>query len=387
MINKILLVALCMLTGGALNAQSLILKPTYLKCKIDSTTKNKIFVSLDTLFGQIKTGIIQPKLIYGKNEELSVSIFKSLSGIEGSKKDSSDDYYKKQLINMYPISANEYWISVGFIGYKNNEVPVLKNIINLIATNNNNHIKFSTPTEYLTKTWKSTVVGGVTYFYRNKININRATKFNDKNIEIATKLGLKPENLNFYLCNNYQEILQLLGYEYDMDSNGETREGYGVDSRSIFSVMNNEDFSHDIFHLYAAKLRGEKRQNSTTEEGLAYSWGNAYYTKTDGEMVFQNELVENLRRYLKGNPKASLLELFNNNTKVFNQLPPEVSVKSTIASLLCDEVERKKGVEGIKSLIKCGSGDDNFFKTVNKLIAINQTNFDKEVMKLIETYK
>ncbi len=69
------------------------------------------------------------------------------------------------------------------------------------------------------------------------------------------------------------------------------------------------------------------------------------------------------------------------------QLPPEISVKSTISSLLCEEVERKKGLFGIKSLIKCRRGDDHFFNTLNDLISINQTNFDTEVMKLINKYK
>lgn len=384
--TKNFLLILSVWTVGTINAQSLILKPTYLNCKTDSSTKSKIFTSLDTLFNQIKTGKINPSLIYKENAELSISTIKSFAGIEANKKDSISNFYKKQMINLYPISANEYWISLAFIGFKNNEIPILKNIINLIATNVDNNIVFSIPTKYLTKTWKTKVVGDITYFYRDNINIDRAKKFNNKNTEIANKLGLKPERLNFYMCNNYQEISQLLGYEYDMESNGKTRDGYGVISKTIFSIMNNEDFSHDIFHFYSAKIRGGIKRNSTTEEGIAYSWGNAYYTKADGEMIEQKELIHYLKSYLKENPKTSLLELFNKNTKIFNQLAPEISVKSTISSLLCDEVERKKGTDGIKELIKCGRGDDIFFKVLNDLIAINQTNFDVEVMKLVEQY-
>lgn len=385
--NRTLFIALYLLTAGTTVAQSQIFKPAYLRCRMDSTTKSRIFISLDTLFAQIKTGKLEPSLICKENSELSISTIKSFSGIEESKRDSNANFYKKQLINIYPISANEYWISIAFIGYKNSEGPILKNILSLIATNVDNHVEFSIPTKYLTKTWKTTVVGDITYFYREKINLIRAKKFNDKNIDIATKLGLKPEKLNFYLCNNYQEILQLLGYEYDMDSNGKTRDGYGVDSKTIFSVMNNEDFSHDIFHFYSAKIRGDVKRNSTTEEGIAYSWGNAYYTKADGEMVYQKELIQNLRVYLKENPKTSLLELFNKNTRIFDKLPPEIAVKSSISSLLCDEVERKKGIEGVKALIKCGRGDENFFRVLNDLITINQANFDTEVMKLIEQYR
>ncbi|MCX6270947.1 MAG: hypothetical protein NTU44_06955 [Bacteroidetes bacterium] len=387
MSNKILFLIFYLLTIGTTNAQTSIFKPNLLKYEMDSLTKTKILTSLDSLFSQIKRGKIDDNLINKDNSELSISTFKSFSGIEENKQDSIPDFYKKQLLNIYQISTNQFWITLAFIGNKNIETPILKNIINLVVTNTANNITFSIPAKYLTNTWNRKTVGNVTYIFRSKINLDRATLFNAKNTRIATKLGLQPEKLNFYLCNNYQEILQLLGYEYDLDANGQTRDGYGVDANTIFSIMNNEDFSHDIFHYYSAKIRGDIKRNRTVEEGIAYSWGNAYYTKANGEMVEQKELLQELRNYLKANTKTSLLEIFNNDTKIFSNLPAEISVKSTIASLLCDEVERKKGLEGIITLIKCGRGDDNFFKTLNDLTSINQNNFDIQVMKLIEQKK
>lgn len=385
--NKPLLFILSLLTVAITNAQSLIFKPTHLKYELDSSTKSKIVASLDTLFSQIKSGKIKEALINKDNGELNMSTMKSFVGIEENKKDSIPDFYKKQLINIYPISTNEFWITLAYIGEENNKPPILQNIINLIATNTNNNIVFSIPIKYLTKTWKTEMVGNITYFFKDRINIGRAVKFNAKNAIIANKLGLQPEKMNFYLCNNYQEILQLLGYQYDAESNGKTREGLGVDAGNIFSIMNNEDFSHDVFHYYSSKIRGDIKRNRTVEEGIAYSWGNAYYTKANGEMIEQKELVQDLKRYLKTNPTTSLFELFTQDTKIFDRMPSEISVKSTISSLLCDEVERKKGVNGIKTLIKSGVGDKNFFKTLNDLLSINQTNFNTEVMRLIKQYK
>ena len=83
-----------------------------------------------------------------------------------------------------------------------------------------------------------------------------------------------------------------------------------------------------------------------------------------------------MKNYLKENPTISLFQLFSKDPKILNSIAPEVSIKSAIASLLCDEVERKKGIEGIKELIMCGRGDVVFFETLNKLVAISQTNFD-----------
>jgi len=372
---------------GTANAQTSIYQPNYLYSEIDSVTKNKIFTSLDTLFSQIERGKISESIISKDNSALSISTMQSFAGMEASQKDSIDNFYKKQLINLYPISANKFWVSIAFIGSKDNEPSILKNIINLIATNTNGNITFSIPLNYLTKEWKTKAVGNITYFFRGKINLERAANFNEKNTKIAASLELQPEKLNFYLCNNYQEILQLLGYEYDAELNGKTRDGYGVDSKTIFSIMGNEDFSHDVFHFYSDKIRGDIKRNRTVEEGIGYSWANAYYTNTNGEMIEQKELIQELKKYLNTNPKASLLELFNNDTKIFSHLPPEISVKSTISSLLCDYVKSKNGVDGIKALIKCGSGDNNFFKALNDLVSINQTNFDTEAIKLLENYK
>jgi hypothetical protein len=59
-------------------------------------------------------------------------------------------------------------------------------------------------------------------------------------------------------------------------------------------------------------------------------------------------------------------------------------VKSVISGVICDEVERKKGIEGIKQLIDCGYGDENFFKCIDELVQINRDNFSKKVTALIE---
>ena len=382
--NRIVLFfILCLSTFGKTFGQT-IYKPTYLNYQLDSSVKASILTSLDTLFSQLKNNKLDT-LLLGKGSG-DFNVLKSFKGIEDNKKDSIENFYKKQLINIYPISTNQHWISLAFIGLKNNEPPILKAILNLVATNNSDKITFSIPLSILTKTWKSKEIGNVTYFFRDKINLERAKKFDEKNKIIATKLGLIPEKFKFYMCNNYQEISQLLGYEYDLENNGMTRDGYGVDNNMIFSTMNNEDFSHDLFHYYSDKFRQQKG-NRTVEEGIAYSWGNAYYTSSNGEMIEQKELLSSLKLYLKVNPTISVFQLFSKDTKIFNNIATEISVKSTISSLLCDEVEKQKGIDGVKALIKCGRGDDNFFKTLDSLISINKINFDERVVKLIADYR
>jgi len=367
-------------------AQPIIAKPNLLVLDIDPKNKENLLNSIDKLFKEIDNNKLDSTLINTNNRNLTIDILNSLKDNENTEKDSIKNFYKRQLINLYPISTTAYFLSIAYIGCKPAETPVLKTIFNIIATNENGRFVFSIPTNYLTKTWATKQVGNITYHFADNINLKNAKIFDQKNIIIATKFGLKPEKFNFYLCDNYQEVLHLLGYEYDMESNGKTRSGYGVTANTIFSVMHNEDFSHDLFHYYSVKIRTNTR-NWYAEEGFAYCWGNAYWTKLNGETITQNELIIELKKYLKSNPQTSLLELFDKRPKVFNYLSDEIGLNKILSSLICKEVEDKKGIEGVKELLNCGSGADNFFKSTDKLVHINRGNFDIEVLKLVEKYK
>lgn len=386
--GKVLTSAFLFLTATIIivQGQSVISKPNFLNIDADSITKENLLKSIENLFVSIDNGKLDSTLINHENRKLTNSILISLKGNEDNEKDSIKKFYKRQLINLYPISSTEYFISIAYIGSKYTEQPIVKTIFNLIAKNENGNIVFSLPTKYLTKNWKTKKVGNTTYFFPDKINIANAKLFDKKNIIIATKFGLTPEKFEFYLCNNYQEIILLLGYEYDVESNGETRNGYGVTANTIFSVMHNEDFSHDLFHYYSEKIRTNKR-NWYAEEGFAYCWGNAYWNKPNGEIITQSELVAELQHYLKSHPTTSLLELFDKRPNVFIYLSAEISLKKILSGLICNEVEIKTGITGVKELLNCGRGMDNFFKVTDKLIQINRTNFDIEVMKLIKSYK
>jgi hypothetical protein len=348
--------------------------------QIAAETQSKILNALDTLLNHIGQGKAGTGETDPAGGALSLSVFSSIKGIQNL--GSTPNFYKPELINLYAVANDRYFISVAFINGSAAENP-LRAIINFVAAIHNDHVQFAIPLYELTRTWQIAKAGNVTYHYPDHINLARAKKFNQTNTRIAVKLRLAPEKLDFYLCDNYQEILRLLGYEYDSASAGKTDEGYGVDEGTIFSIRHNEDFSHDAFHYYAAKVRTTER-NSAAEEGIAYSWGNAYYTDEQGEMITQKQLVSQLKQYLAQHAGASLLELFTKSPPIF---PFRTKVRSLISSLVTDEVERRKGIQGVKALINCGKGDECYFSVVNSMIGINPGNFDAEVGRLLVVYR
>jgi len=232
-----------------------------------------LFNALDTLLAHANQRKVMPNETNPSGSAISLNIFNSLGGIENNKKENNAHYYKPRVINLYPLTENHYMIAVAFLGSSGNDVS-LRAVINLTATLNNGSFTFAIPLSFYTRNWKTKQVGLITYHYQENINVQRAEKFDRNNKRIASKLGLQPEKFDFYLSDNYQGILHLLGYEFDSESTGNTTEGYGPDFGNIFSIMHNEDFSHDVFHYYAAKIRKHER-NGAAEEGVAYSWGNA----------------------------------------------------------------------------------------------------------------
>jgi hypothetical protein len=385
--NKYILSALTLLILLGQHSQGQILRPGFLKFEIDSTSRERILTAMDSLFSGIKENKIDSSVLVGENQGLTIDLLQSLPGLENNRKDSIKGFYKKQLINLYSVAPDTYILTLAYLGNKVNEQPVLRAIINLLVFKQGEKILFSTPLKYRTENYKRKLVGNSSFLFIDSIDLIRAEIFDRKNTIIAQKLGLKVEKMTVYMCNNYQEVLYLLGYEYLQNANGTINNGYGPSDNTILTVRHNEDFSHDLFHSYTEKLRGSIKFNPIVEEGIAYSWGSAFYAKANGDMIYQKELVQDLKKYLRENPQTDLLELFNKNPTIFVDLPVQVKVRSVIASLLCDEVEKQKGNEGIRILIKCGPGEDDFFNSLNQLIGINKANFDLELAKLLANYR
>lgn len=388
MLKKILTFQLFLIISSTV-AQDIIVKPEDVKYPMDSITKMNFNQTLESFFKDIGQGTVNPDYLTAKRSALTTSILEEIVSYETSKDSTTVKIQDKQLINIIPVSDDAYSFSIIYTNQNENSLPTILYILNLIATDTNGKITFSIPIDYETRYWKTEEIGNVTYHFRDKINKERAEAFNEKNTKIASKLGLEPENLDLYMCDNYQEFLSLMGMSYFSKVNGQYRDGYGVDAKTIFSVMNNEDFSHDMFHYYSGQIHERKNRNWITEEGIAYSWGNAYYTDKDGEMISHKRLIDELKVYLSKNPNTELFELFSNNVKIYDHIAPEISVRSTISGLIANEIEKQKGMEGIFKLINAGSQDrlKNYLKATNELIGINQKNFNSKVGKLIKDYK
>ena len=292
-----------------------------------------------------------------------------------TREDQPESYLPHQLINFYPLEKGRYWVTVAC-----SDSTSLLQLRTFVASGDSIHVTLASPLAYLTRNWHTAQIGHITYYYPDTINLGRARAFDKNNETIAQKLGLTPENFDFYLTGNYQQILTLQGYQFDAFRAGRTRDGSFTGDHQFFAIQHNEDFSHDLIHYYVSKIRTSAR-NSAAEEGLAYYWGNAYYTDSTGNMIDYPAQLAALRSYLDAHPDTWLVWFFNHNTKPF--ATPELSARSILSARLFELIETTKGIAGVKTLINCGPGDDNYFKVVEKLTGINLTNFDDALRTLL----
>ncbi|MDR1259712.1 MAG: hypothetical protein LBK65_10645 [Tannerellaceae bacterium] len=337
----------------------------------------RIISSLDSLLSSIDRGELDTTLVDRDNYEFNKSFFAWLQGIED--KDTIRHYYQGQLINLYPVAPSQYALMIAWL---NGNEP--GGIFTFIAGEYDGKIVFASPIKYNTKAWKTATVGTITIHYPDTFNVSRAEKFHRKNVIMAGKLKLPVQSWEMYMCRHFQEVLQLQGCSYEVTSNGIFNSGYIVDPKTFFSVMSNEDFSHDLLHIYASMIHGRNR--NVAECGLAYLWGNAGYVDGDGNIPEQQELIPVLQRYVRTHNDARLLDLFEKNPNVLAEYgyPKSiVYVKDIIAGLIWTEIEKQKGADGVIAFLKCGRGYDNMYKSAEALIGINRENFDEKVYGLL----
>lgn len=375
---KTILISILLAMSLCANAQTQFTITETLKSSLSDSVTNQIVNSLDRLLISIDNEQLDTTLIDNEYADLNRNFFRYLKGVE--RKDTIQKYFQGQLINLYPVENKHHLLTLAYT--KGSEIG---RIYTFLAKEDNEKIVFANPLKYNTKYWKTAIIGTITYYFPDTIDTKRAELFNQKNISIAHKLNLPVRNWDMYMCRNYQETIQLQGCLYEYTRAGYINSGDMIDPKTILSVMNDEDFSHDVFHCYAREIRGSSTLNRTAEEGIAYLWGNTYHMGKAGKAPEQKDLVPLLQQYLKIHQDASLLYLFEKNPDIFAEYgyPTPISVKSVISGIICEEIEKQKGSEGIIELIKCGSGDEKYFKSIENLIGINKNNFNAEVKKLV----
>ncbi|WP_427622682.1 hypothetical protein, partial [Pseudomonas hunanensis] len=144
MIKKIVTVLLIFALTSTI-AQESVGIPRYLQNPMDSITKQNFNKTLETFFSEMEQGKLTEDLLTPQRADLTKSQLQELMNYETKKDSSAKKIQDKQLINIYPISTDNYLITISYT-YQNPETnPILLYKINLVATELNDKFTFSVP--------------------------------------------------------------------------------------------------------------------------------------------------------------------------------------------------------------------------------------------------
>lgn len=379
-ISKITLLFLFAFNVFCWAQQSVITVPGYLKMSADEATSIKILTALDGFYTEISEGRVDNQYLNDEHRALTVANLYRFYDYEAGKDSIAKTINDKTLVNFYTLEDHKYSLTISFIKPTRAGDTALYYLLELIATVKEDGVVFSLPLATATADWQQKMIGKTTYVYRNEIVGERAELFDAKNEKIAAFYDQSAQPLTVFMCANYNEISDLLGLKYDVYANGNFRDGYGVVGNTIFSVMNNEDFSHDIVHFYSEITYEWASRNRTVEEGFAYFLGNGYYTNSEGEMVEYNEMKMALGKYLSENPNTAVLSLLKEDPRILSNLAPEISTKSAIIAVILEQIMNTAGKEGVKTLLTSGRENqlDTFLLLLESDFGWNKENFNQK---------
>lgn len=309
-------------------------------------------------------------------------------GIEKSGKFKDDNFYKPYLMNVVKINDDQYYTQISFIGINEN-ISMLRASFELIAHKSNNSFVFSSPLIRNTKNWQIEKVGNYIFHYQKNINKSKVQEFNKFATSIDKKLKITNKSTEFYCCENFTELQKLIGIEYKNDYNGKVENVFSSkfeDKNIIVLGNNNSTFNefdqHDLWHDRLSLLIARNLVNKTIDEGCAYIYGGSWG-------ISWEEIFKIFKKEVANNKNANWLEIKENpiyfKTKEFKN-----SADYIVNALLVQKIEKEKGFAGVWEFLNCGKlvkGNENYFKSLEKLTGITKANYNDKIWELINDEK
>ncbi|UOE39547.1 hypothetical protein [Chryseobacterium oryzae] len=283
------------------------------------------------------------------------------------------DFYQPSLMEIIPTDKDDQKIiKIAFIGYNpKTKSNLIKAIYNMIASKKEGKIFFSKYINYATKDWTEKKEDNITY------SISPLKKANNIEIE-KQKTDIKQLSeffetekfpIYYYSTVSPEEAFKLKGFDYHpmmyTDQSGGFAEPYNI----IISGNNSEYYTHEVVHLYTAKLF--PKINSYFDEGIAtYFGGSGKY-----DYLWQKE---KLKKYLKENPDFDVFKHFNIYEKLYFE--KETPIPYVVSAVLCEMILIKFGKEKLFTVFKNGNSVEKVLESFH----LNQKNINSELRQFLK---
>lgn len=270
-----------------------------------------------------------------------------------------------------------YWLKSIFYYAENDSVFVPIAITNYPFTNESNDFRLHNTLLLNTSTWKEKRVGQIVYHYNSshKFNSKTAFKANSAYVQLTSLFGIKPEELNYYIFENCDNLYQTIGFDYRIGMGGENNRCgyYDAKNNRIYTggYQNPEFHEHEIIHIINNSF---SNAHNWFLAGISGYWGGHF-----GKNL--NYHIDRVYDYLKKNPDVNL-----NNILAHSKLDDFTNPTYVYGGIFCHLALQKNGINGLKRLLSYGTSDDDFYNAINKELGIQQNEIHTTMMKLLEEY-
>ena len=381
--QRILLIACFLLTFTfSTHAQGLIIM-SGISVPKDSVTKNDLIISLNGFLDQ-KEGPNKENKFVLKEDLLAMSaLLDEIKGMEKNAKLKDDHFYKAYLTNSVKLDDGDFLIQLSYLGMAEN-APVLRASFRLLAKKQGGQFYFYSVLKQNTLAWKTKKLNNITFHFRDTLDAANANAYLKAANSYDARLKTPVTPFNFYFCDNFPEVAQVLGVDYKLDYTG-------IKYDDISSHENNTNLEinggydgplcfdpHDLWHDRLHRVLSTDVINRPVDEGCAYLYGGSWGTGWE-------EVLAMFKKYALEHPDADWLNLYINTTNFVDGAKP-MKIAYAINALIVRKLEKEKGFAPVMELLSCGKreqGDNNYFKALEKITGISKAGFNTAVWGLI----
>ncbi len=360
--------------------------PKEIRLTIDSVTKRQLFESLNHFLDQ-KEGPNKNNTYVLKDDLPAMSAFlDEMKGMDKNAKLKDDHFYKPFVQNVVDVGNNNLLVQLTYMGYAEG-LPILRASFRLMAKKDGDKFYFYSVLNRNTAAWKVKKIGYIYFYFKDSLNVHEAKAYLEFVNACNKRLDVKAEPISYYECNNFPEVLQVLGVDYKSNYTAIRYDDITAHENNTTVEINGgytENYSfdrHDLWHDRLHMVLSTSKINRPVDEGCAYLYGGSWGTPWP-------EVVAIFKKYAAEHPDADWLKLYHGNVR-FNADPEKpFYVAYFINALIVEKIEKEKGFAPVMELLGCGKrqdDEDNYLKALEKVSGISKGDFNATFWQLLKS--
>ena len=310
-------------------------------------------------------------------------------GIEKSGRFKDDYFYKPYLTNLVSLPENQYLVQLSYIGV-NEKTPLLVGAFEIIAHKIDNTFLFSSPLIRNTQNWQMSKIGNCFFHYKTTLNQAKVKEYEKMTVMLDKKLKSVDKITEFYGCEDFSELQKLIGVDYKLEYNGQSENTFSSvlgDRKLIVSGNHNTRFDsfdpHDLWHDRLSLVIARRKVNKPIDEACAYVYGGSWG-------MTWGDIFTKFKAKVANNKNADWVDFNEKQPNFGDSEETHLIVNYVVNALIVKKLEKEKGFSAVWELLNCGKyekGNENYYKSLEKLTGITKSNYNEKVWELINNEK